>query len=121
MRPQSVIHYILAFLMLSFTLNAKTKHTVEQLFNVQTVKVKQEQVASSKKSYGYVVADESRTYDVVPRFGGYVTKLYITKTYQKVAKGDPLVQVYSPEVSKAKDEYLNSYHYSKERTDRGML
>ncbi len=48
--------------------------TVEQLFNVQTVKVKRITTVKTQKNYGYVVADESRIYDVVPRFGGNAAK-----------------------------------------------
>jgi len=95
--------------------------TVLQLFSVQTVKVKKELKSDRIKNYGYVVIDEARRYDVSPRFGGYVVKLYANTLYQKVKKGDPLMEVYSPEVLKAKDEYLNSIGYAKQRSSQGML
>ena len=95
--------------------------TVKQLFNVQTTKVKSVQTSKSKKSYGYVKADEALTYSVSPRFSGYVVKLFGDKTYKRVKKGEALVSVYSPEVYKAKEEYLNSYNYSKNTKNNGML
>ena len=95
--------------------------TVKQLFNVQTTKVQSIQTSKSKKSYGYVKADEALTYSVSPRFSGYVVKLFGDKIYKKVKRGEALVSVYSPEVYKAKEEYLNSYNYSKNRTNKGML
>ena len=95
--------------------------TVKQLFNVQTTKVKNIQTSNSKKSYGYVKADEALTYSVSPRFSGYVVKLFGDKTYKRVKKGEALVSVYSPEVYKAKEEYLNSYNYSKNRKNKGMI
>ncbi len=95
--------------------------TVKQLFNVQTTKVQSIQTSKSKKSYGYVKADEALTYSVSPRFSGYVVKLFADKTYKRVKKGEALVSLYSPEVYKAKEEYLNSYNYSKNRKNRGML
>jgi Cu(I)/Ag(I) efflux system membrane fusion protein len=95
--------------------------TVEQLFNVQTVKVQKEHVSEKTQNYGYVTADESRVYDISPRYGGYVVKLYADKIYKKVKKGEPLATVYSPEVFKAKDEYLNTYRYAKKRPNKGML
>ena len=116
--PHLIIKLIL--LILPLTLLAK-EATVEQLFSVQTVKVQKEQVSKSTKNYGYVRADESRIYDISPRYGGYVVKLYADKIYKKVKKGDPLVTVYSPEVFKAKDEYLNTYEYAKKRSNKGML
>lgn len=95
--------------------------SVEQLFSVQTVKVKQIKTSHSKKNYGYVVADEAKVYDVSPRFGGYVEKLYADKIYKYVKKGEPLAVVYSPEVYKAKEDYINSYNYTKNRPNKGML
>ncbi|MEN8303726.1 MAG: efflux RND transporter periplasmic adaptor subunit [Campylobacterota bacterium] len=110
----------LLLILLPLILFAK-EATVKQLFNVQTTEVKKVQTSHSKKNYGYVKADEALTYTVSPRFSGYVVKLYADKRYKKVEKGDALVSVYSPEVYKAKEEYLNSYNYSKNRKNKGML
>jgi Cu(I)/Ag(I) efflux system membrane fusion protein len=110
----------LCLLILPLSLMAE-KASVEQLFSVQTVKVKSEKRSERIKNYGYVKADESRMYDVSPRFGGYVIKLYADTIYKRVKKGDPLVTVYSPEVFKAKDEYLNAYRYTRKRPNKGML
>ena len=103
-----------------FILLAK-EATVEQLFSVQTVKVKKETLSQRIKNYGFVTMDQARMYDITPRFGGYVIKLYANKIYKKVKKGEALASVYSPEVFKAKDEYLNAYNYSKKRQSRGMV
>jgi len=107
--------------MLPLALFAQERPTVEQLFSVKTVKVKEELLSHTKKNYGYVVADEARIYDVTPRFGGFVEKLYANKIYTYVKKGEPLVTLYSPEVYKAKEDYLNSYTYTKVRNNKGML
>ena len=107
---------LLMFLvLLSIFTNAK-QVTVEQLFNVQTVKVLQNSHAKSFKSFGFVKIDDSRVYDVSPRFSGFVEILYADRLYKKVRKGDALAKVYSPEVLKAKDEYVNSVRYSKNKT-----
>lgn len=95
--------------------------TVEQLFSVQTVKVKKEMRSQSIKNYGYVKVDDARVYDVSPRFGGYVVHLQANKIYKRVKKGEALVSVYSPEVFKAKEEYLNAYEYTQKRKNKGML
>ena len=95
--------------------------TVEQLFNVQTVKVKEEMRAYGQKNYGYVKADESRIFDVVPRFGGYIITLYADRVYKKVKKGERLAKVYSPEVLQAKEDYLNAINYDKQRSNPAMV
>jgi len=112
---------LLLIMSILFTLSFAKQVTVEQLFSVQTVKVKKVDVAKKIKSYGFVAIDESRVYDVTPRFGGFVEKLYVNSTYDMVRKGDKLVKVYSPKVLKAKDDYLNTIKYTKSRPNKTML
>jgi len=108
--------------LLPLTLLAQApKHTVEQLFSVQTVKVKKEATNHSKKNFGFVKADDARVHHIAPRFGGFVEKIYADKIYKYVKKGDPLVKIYSPEVYKAKEDYLNSYKYTKNKNNKGMF
>jgi len=95
--------------------------TVEQLFNVQTVKVKEQSRAIETKNFGYVKADASRVYEVVPRFGGYIVILYADKQYQKVKKGERLAKVYAPEVLQAQEDYLNAINYDKKRSNPAMV
>ena len=106
----------LLFIALLLSFSQAKEVTVEQLFNVQTVKVKQNSHAKTIKSYGFVKVDDSLVYDVAPRFSGFVEILYADKIYKKVNKGEALAKVYSPEVLKAKDEYLNSLKYSKSKS-----
>ena len=94
---------------------------VSQLFSVQTVKVQKMDVAKSFKSYGYVKADEANIYMLMPRFSGFVEKIYVDAIYSYVQKGQALAAIYSPEVYKAKEDYLNSYYYTKRNNTNGML
>ncbi|MCF6201591.1 MAG: efflux RND transporter periplasmic adaptor subunit [Hydrogenimonas sp.] len=107
--------------LLPLLLIASEKPSVEQLFNVQTVKAKKITTTFKKRFYGLLKADESLVADVVPRFGGYVVKLYADTTYMKVKKGQVLAKVYSPEVFKAKEEYLNSLNYALRRGNSKMV
>lgn len=100
---------------------ASQKPSVEQLFNVETVKVKKITTTFEKRFYGLLKADESLVSDVVPRFGGYIVKLHADTTYMRVKKGQILAKVYSPEVYKAKEEYLNSLNYALKRGDSKMV
>ena len=101
-----------------FTVSAAT---VEQLFNVQTVKVKAQKSVMSQKNFGYVTADQTRIYDVVPRFSGYIITLYADRIYKKIKKGERLAKVYSAEVLQAKEDYLNALHYTKQRSNATMV
>jgi Cu(I)/Ag(I) efflux system membrane fusion protein len=95
--------------------------TVEQLFNVQTVRVKEQSRAIETKNFGYVKADESRVFEVVPRFGGYIITLYADKQFQKVTKGQRLAKVYSPEVYQSEEDYINAINYDKKRSNPEMV
>jgi len=103
------------------TLQEKTKHTVKQLFNVNTVMVKKYKTSKKKIRYGYIVADETQKIDVLTWYDGFIIELYANKLYQKVKKDEALASVYSPEVYKAKQDYLNSILYNKKTSMPAML
>lgn len=97
------------------------KSTVEQLFNVKTTRVKTEMTAREQVNYGYIVAEDSRKIDIHAWFSGYIIKLFADTLYKKVKKGDALAEVYSPEVYKAKQDYLHSLEYDKKRASPQMI
>ncbi len=51
--------------------------------------------------------DETSLADVTVKFKGWITKLYVNATGQQVHKGDPLFEIYSPELFSAQTEYLS--------------
>jgi RND family efflux transporter MFP subunit len=57
------------------------------------------------RAVGRVEPDERRTYAVSPKFEGYVEKLHVNATGQPVSRGQPLFEVYSPELVSAQREY----------------
>jgi len=97
------------------------KSTITQLFNVKTVQVKEIKSAKEQVNYGYIVAQDSLKVDVTSWYSGFVKELYADTMYKKVKKGDALVKVYSPEVYKAKQDYLNSINYNRKTSMPEML
>ncbi|WP_409482695.1 efflux RND transporter periplasmic adaptor subunit [Noviherbaspirillum sp. ST 5-3] len=57
------------------------------------------------RAAGRIEADERRLYTIAPKFEGYVERLHVNSTGQAVAKGQPLFEVYSPELVSAQREY----------------
>ena len=57
------------------------------------------------RASGRVEADERRIVAITPKFEGYVERLHVNVTGQPVAKGEPLFEVYSPELVSAQREY----------------
>lgn len=57
------------------------------------------------RAAGRVEPDERRLYAISPKFEGYVERLHVNVTGQAVGKGQPLFEVYSPELVSAQREY----------------
>ncbi|HUW37816.1 MAG TPA: efflux RND transporter periplasmic adaptor subunit [Rhodocyclaceae bacterium] len=57
------------------------------------------------RASGRIEPDERRIYDIAPRFEGYIERLLVNATGQPVRKGQPLFEVYSPELVSAQREY----------------
>jgi len=97
------------------------KPTIEQLFNVRTVRVSKQKSTHKQVNYGYIVAEDALKTDVVAWFSGLVESLYADTLYKKVTKGEALAKVYSPEVYKAKQDYLNSINFDAKRPSPAMV
>lgn len=57
------------------------------------------------RAAGRIEPDERRVYTIAPKFEGYVERLHVNATGQPVGKGQPLFEVYSPELVSAQREY----------------
>ena len=57
------------------------------------------------RAAGRIEPDERRLYAISPKFEGYVERLHVNVTGQPVSKGQPLFEVYSPELVSAQREY----------------
>ena len=57
------------------------------------------------RAAGRIEPDERRIYAIAPKFEGYVERLHVNVTGQAVGKGQPLFEVYSPELVSAQREY----------------
>jgi Cu(I)/Ag(I) efflux system membrane fusion protein len=53
---------------------------------------------------GRIEVNERRTYTIAPKFEGWVERLFVNTTGQLVSKGQPLFEVYSPELISAQRE-----------------
>jgi Cu(I)/Ag(I) efflux system membrane fusion protein len=77
-----------------------------QLAGIQTVTVANRPIDKQVTTVGYLAFDESRLSRVVTRVSGYVEKLYVDKTYVTVREGDPLAEIYSPELYNTAQELV---------------
>ncbi|MFV8818352.1 efflux RND transporter periplasmic adaptor subunit [Haliea sp. E17] len=58
------------------------------------------------RTVGYVQYDEDRLVHVHPRVEGWIEKLYVKAAGDPVAPGQPLYDLYSPELVNAQEEFL---------------
>ncbi len=62
-------------------------------------------ITRSIRAVGTVALDERRIAVVAPRFEGWITKLLVDTTGQQVKKGEPLAEIYGPDLLLAQQEY----------------
>ena len=71
------------------------------------------------RAAGRVEVDERLLATISPKFEGYVERLHVNTTGQPVAKGQPLFEVYSPELVAAQREYAIAARGVKALKDAG--
>ena len=86
---------------------------VIQNMGVRTEAVARRDLASEVRAPGKIEVDEARVAVVNARVMGYVEKLYADVTGQRVRKGGPLLELYSPDLSSAQEEYLQALRYAR--------
>jgi Cu(I)/Ag(I) efflux system membrane fusion protein len=76
-----------------------------QKLGVRTEAARMRLLGRTVRAAGRIEPDERRMYAISPKFEGYVERLHVNVTGQPVSKGQPLFEVYSPELVSAQREY----------------
>ena len=76
-----------------------------QKMGVKVVAAQLQVLDRTVRASGRVDIDESRTATVTAKFEGYIERLHVNTTGQPVGRGQPLFEVYSPELVSAQREY----------------
>jgi Cu(I)/Ag(I) efflux system membrane fusion protein len=77
-----------------------------QMLGVRTEAASLRPMAHTVRAVGTVAADERRIGLVNPKFQGWIEKLLVNTTGQAVRRGEALLEVYSPDLVLAQQEYL---------------
>src|SRR5580704_13624655 len=77
-----------------------------QMLGVRTKAASLRPMAHTVRAVGTVAADERRIGVVNPKFEGWIEQLHVSTTGQTVRRGEPLLEVYSPDLVLAQREYL---------------
>lgn len=81
-----------------------------QKLGVRTEAAAMRELAKTVRAVGQFQVDERRLSTVTAKFEGYIERLHVNATGQPVKRGQPLMQVYSPELVAAQEEYLIAWH-----------
>ena len=84
------------------TINPRTA----QNLGIRIAEVKEARMPMGFTATGAVSVDERSLSAVQARVNGYIEKLLVRAQYDTVARGQPLVEIYSPEWLAAQEEYL---------------
>jgi Cu(I)/Ag(I) efflux system membrane fusion protein len=76
-----------------------------QMIGVQSEPVARRTLVRPIRAVGTVQFDERRTFVISTRFEGWIEKLLVNATGETVRRGQPLMQVYSPDLVLAQQEY----------------
>jgi multidrug efflux pump subunit AcrA (membrane-fusion protein) len=82
--------------------------TADQIrqFGITFGTVEQRTLTDEVRTVGIVNFDEARMARIVAKFSGYIERLYVDITGQPVRRGQPLAEIYSPELVSAQEELL---------------
>ncbi len=93
---------------------------VQQNMEVRTAKVKKGPLIHTIRTYGHITYDETRTGEVSPKVSGWLEKLYVNFTGDMVKKGQPLYEIYAPDLVAAQEEYLSAFRNFKSMGGRNI-
>ena len=79
---------------------------VEQNIGITTATVRSGPLSLAIKTYGSTTWDEKTLSAINTKIDGWIEKLYVNETGQRVRKGQPLLSIYSPQLVATQREYL---------------
>lgn len=82
-----------------------------QNIGVKTETAEKRRLSKVIRAVGKIEFDETKVYSVNSKIMGWVEKLYVDYTGKLIRKGDPLMELYSPELVSTQEEYLQALRY----------
>jgi RND family efflux transporter MFP subunit len=87
--------------------------TTVQNMNVRTASVERRTVAREIRTVGYLEYDQQKMVSVTTKYSGFVEKVYVNYKGQPVGRGQPLFEIYSPELVQTERELLSSLEFAR--------
>ena len=87
---------------------------VQQNMNVVTRRVERRDISHEIRTVGSFDYDQERMVSVTTKYPGFIEKTYVNYIGQPVTKGDPLFEIYAPELVQTEQELLAALRYSQQ-------
>ena len=84
------------------------------LAGIRTVVAERGRLAQPIRAVGTVAVDETRVRQVTTKVAGFVERLHVNATGQMVTAGEPLFELYLPELLASQEEYLRARRSAQE-------
>ena len=82
--------------------------TEQREFGITFGTVERRRLTDELRTIGTVTIDERRVAQLAPKFSGFAERLYVDAAGAPVRRGQPMIEIYSPEVFAAEQELLST-------------
>ncbi len=86
--------------------------TVVQNMNVRTAPVERRDLKHPIRTVGYLDYDQERMVSVTTKYSGWVEKVHVNYVGEPVRAGQPLFEIYSPELVQTQQELLSALDFA---------
>lgn len=90
----------------------------QRLIGVKTVKVSLKPIQKVIRTVGRIEANERKQATINTKIEGWIEKLHVDYTGRYIKKGEPLVEIYSPELLATQQEFLALLKWAKQPDDK---
>jgi Cu(I)/Ag(I) efflux system membrane fusion protein len=87
---------------------------VQQNMNVVTQRVERRDISREIRTVGYLDYDQERMVSVTTKYQGFIEKTYVNYIGQPVTRGEPLFEIYAPELVQTEQELLSAMRYARQ-------
>lgn len=88
-----------------------------QKMNVRTTTAERRDLRRPMRTVGYLEYDQQRMVTVTTKYSGWIEKVFVNYVGEKVRAGQPLFEIYSPELVQTEKELLSALRFAREMED----
>jgi Cu(I)/Ag(I) efflux system membrane fusion protein len=86
--------------------------SVQQNMNVVTESVTRRDISHEIRTVGYLDYDQEEMVSITTKYPGFIEETYVNYIGQPVVKGEPLFEIYAPELVQTEQELLSALRYA---------